>query len=105
MERKHIFLALAILGIILPYSQFISYMLDGGLDVIVMLELLFSNRISSFIAMDLFVSAIVFLFFVFDESKRLELGDLWIPLAGTFLVGMSFGFPIFLYLREKKIKR
>jgi hypothetical protein len=102
MKVKHIYLLLCILGIILPYSQLIPYILESGFDIPFVIELLFSNRISSFIATDLFVSAITFLAFAWIEGKRLGMKEFWVPIAGTFLVGVSLGFPLFLYLREKK---
>ncbi len=102
MRAKHVYLGLCVLGIILPYSQLLPYMLESGFDIHLVLQTLFSNRISAFFALDLFVSAVTFLAFAFIEGKRIGMKEFWVPIAGTFLVGVSLGFPLFLYLRERK---
>lgn len=54
--------------------------------------------------MDVIVSAGVLTLFVFVEGRRLEMQKLWIPILGTFLVGVSFGLPLFLYMRHSYIQ-
>jgi hypothetical protein len=63
-------------------------------------EDLFANRISGFFGVDVFVSALALWIFIIAEGSRLGMRRLWLPLAGTCLVGVSFGLPLFLYLRE-----
>ena len=102
MRTKHVYLGLCVLGIILPYSQLLPYILESGFDIQIVIETLFSNRISALFALDLFVSAVTFLAFAFIEGKRIGMKEFWVPIVGTFLVGVSLGFPLFLYLRERK---
>ncbi len=45
------YLILCILGAILPYSQFVPFLLEHGLNLQLFFEQLFVNRISSFFAM------------------------------------------------------
>jgi hypothetical protein len=66
---------------------------------------LFANRISAFFAMDVVVSAVVLISFIQTEGKRLQTRLLWLPTLGTLLVGVSFGLPLFLYLRQLQMKR
>jgi len=66
---------------------------------------LFANRISAFFAMDVIISAIVLIWFIQSESKRLRVGLLWLPTLGTLVVGVSFGFPLFLFLRQMTLDR
>jgi Protein of unknown function DUF2834 len=66
---------------------------------------LFANRISAFFAMDVVVSAVVLISFIQTEGKRLQMRLLWLPTLGTLLVGVSFGLPLFLYLRQLQMKR
>jgi ABC-type spermidine/putrescine transport system permease subunit II len=49
---------------------------------------------------DVIVSAGVLTLFVVVEGRRLGMSGLWVPIVGTFLGGVSFGFPLFLYLRH-----
>ncbi|MFU1796232.1 DUF2834 domain-containing protein [Paenibacillus azoreducens] len=61
----------------------------------------------SFAWLDVIVSVVVLTAFILYESKRIKMGLrlLWIPIIGTFTVGVSFGLPIFLFLRELHIEK
>ena len=100
MKARHFYLICCVLGLLLPYSQFVPWLLEHGLNVIAFYRELFANRISAFFAMDLIVSAIVLLWFIRSEGKRLQVRLLWLPMVGTLVAGVSFGFPLFLFLRQ-----
>ena len=96
------YLILCILGTILPYSQFVPFLLEHGLNLQLFFEQLFVNRISSFFAMDLIVSSLVLWIFVFWEGSRLGMKNLWVYIASNLLVGVSLGLPLFLLMRRKQ---
>lgn len=99
-----IYLILAILGFILPYSQLIPFLIDNGLDVSLFWSQLFINQISSVFALDLFVSSVVFWIFVFKEGSRLNLKFLGIYVVFNLLIGLSFTIPLFLWVRSRHLK-
>ncbi len=99
-----VYLILCILGTILPYSQFVPFLVEHGLNLQLFFEQLFINRISSFSAMDLIVTSLVLWVFVFWEGSRLGMKNLWIYIAGNLLVGVSLGLPLFLLMRQRKLK-
>jgi hypothetical protein len=105
MKARHFYLICCVLGLVLPYSQFVPWLLEHGLNVALFSRELFANRISAFFALDVIVSAIVLILFIQGEGKRLRLGLLWLPTVGTLLVGVSFGFPLFLFLRQVTLDR
>ena len=94
------YFVLCVLGFVLPYSQFVPWVMVHGLDVSLFLSELFANRIGGFFGMDVLVSACVLTLFIFVEGRRLGMQNLWLPVIGTFLVGVSFGLPLFLFLRH-----
>ena len=101
MKRKTVYLVFCVLGIVLPYWQFVPWVAaHQGVPLGLFLRELFANRISGFFAMDVLVSAVVLISFVQREGKRLGVQHLWLPIAGTLTVGVSLGLPLFLYLRE-----
>lgn len=101
MKPKSIYLIFCILGVALPYSQFVPWVVaQHGVPLGLFLRELFANRIGGFFGMDVLVSAVVLIFFLRREGKRLGVRHLWVPILGTLLVGVSLGFPLFLYLRE-----
>lgn len=61
---------------------------------------LFSTRIGAFFGLDVIVSALVVALFVIVEGRHLKIRLWWLAIVSTFLVGVSFGLPFFLYLRQ-----
>lgn len=105
MKIKYLYLLLCVFGIILPYSQLIPLMLEQNLSFELFFQQLFANRVSTLFALDLFVTATVFLVFTIYEGMKLKVKNLWLPLIATFLVGASLGFPLFLFMRELNIEK
>jgi len=103
---KYFYAAFAMIGLILPYSQFIPWIIEHhALNMPLFLGDLFANRISAFFAMDVIVSAIVLISFIQTEGKRLKMRLLWLPTVAVFPVGVSLGLPLFLYLRQIELDR
>lgn len=106
MKLRYLYLVLALIGLILPFSQFFPWLMEHhGLNMALFIPDLFANRISGFFALDVIVSAIVLIIFVLAEGRRLGMRNMWAPIAGTLLVGVSFGLPLFLYLRDGHLDR
>jgi hypothetical protein len=104
VKAKTLYLWLCIIGTALPYSQFIPFIRDHGLDFRLLGEQLFANRISAFFGLDVILSAVVLLVFIRVEGRRIGVRHVWAPIAATLLVGVSLGLPLFLYLREAQIE-
>jgi hypothetical protein len=104
MNIRTRYLILLVAGFVLPYSQFLPWAIEHGLDGSLFVRELFSNRIGGFFGLDVIVSACVLIPFVVSEGHRLQMSRLWLPIIGTLLVGVSFGFPLFLYMRQPYIQ-
>ncbi len=104
MSRKTVYLLFCVLGVALPYWQFLPWVLENGLPMKLFFQQLFANRIGGFFGMDVLVSAVVLIFFLRREGKRLGVRHLWLPIAGVLTVGVSLGLPLFLYLRERALE-
>jgi hypothetical protein len=104
VNRKNAYLILCILGAVLPYSQFIPWLLENELNAPLFVHQLFANRISGFFAWDVLISAVVVVGFVRSEGKRSGVPVVWLPILGVLVVGVSFGLPLFLYLRERTLE-
>jgi hypothetical protein len=79
----------------------------NGLDLRLFFGELFSTRIGGFFGFDVIMSALVLFTFAVFESMRLGMERRWAVLLGvfiaTFLAGVSSGFPLFLFIRQKKL--
>ncbi|MGA1984821.1 MAG: DUF2834 domain-containing protein [Candidatus Sulfotelmatobacter sp.] len=105
MKLKTIYLVLCVLGLVLPYWQFVPWVLANGLNMPLFSRQLFANRIGGFFAMDVLVSAVTLLVFTRREGSRLGVRGRWLPLIAVLTVGVSLGLPLFLYLRERTLER
>jgi hypothetical protein len=106
MKPRHLYLVFCLLGLVLPYSQFVPWIIEHhALNMPLFMRDLFANRIAAFFALDVIVSAIVLLSFIQSEGRRLRMRFLWLPMLGTVLVGVSLGLPLFLYLRQLELDR
>ncbi|MEJ2693302.1 MAG: DUF2834 domain-containing protein [Candidatus Thiodiazotropha sp.] len=103
MNLKTTLLIFCVLGALLPLSQFAPWVVHNGLDIPLFIQELFSTKIGGFFGLDVIVSAVVLLIFIFSEGKRLEMSNLWLPVTATLSVGVSFGLPLFLYMRQQHI--
>lgn len=98
-----LFLAGAVLGAALPLSYLTPFLLANGLDVPLLFRQLFQNNVSAFFGMDVIVSALVLLAFVFSEGRRRGMKNLWVYVLCTLLVGVSLGLPLFLFFRQRRL--
>jgi hypothetical protein len=105
MKPKNLYLALCVAGTVLPYSQFVPFLREHGLDLRLFIEQLFANRISGFFGLDVLVSSVVLWVLVIAEGRRAGVRNLWAPIAANLAVGVSLGLPLFLYMREKRLER
>jgi hypothetical protein len=105
MKSKTIYLVFCVVGAVLPYWQFVHWLFERGFNPTVFLRELSANRISTFFALDVLVSAIVLIIFMRVESARLRIRRRWLPVLATVFVGVSLGLPLFLYMRELALER
>jgi hypothetical protein len=102
---KHVYLALCVIGFLLPYSQFVPWLTTHGLNLPLLIHDLFANRISAFFGLDVLISAIVTWIIITTEGHRLGIRHLWLPIIATGVVGASLGLPLFFYLRQLHMDR
>jgi len=106
MKVKTLYLVLCFVGAILPYWQFVPWIIaHHGIPLSLFFQELFSTRIGAFFGMDVFVSAIVLIVFMRAESSRAGIRRRWLPVIALLLVGVSLALPMFLYMRELALER
>ena len=98
-----LYLALAILGTVLPLSQCIPFLVAHGFDLPLFFRQLFQNHVSGFFGMDVIVSSLVLWLFVFSEGRRRGMRHLWLYVVCNLAVGVSLALPLFLFFRERRI--
>lgn len=101
---RRLYLIAAILGTILPLSQFIPFLATNGLDLPLFFRQLFQNHVSAFFGLDVLVSSLVLWLFIFSEGQRRGMKNLWVYLICNLAVGVSLALPLFLFFRERTVK-
>jgi hypothetical protein len=100
MKPKTLYLALCFAGILVPYCEFLPWVLHHGLNLRLFVQELFANRISAFFGMDVIVSAVVLVVFSRIEGARVGIRRRWLVVLAVLTVGVSLALPLFLYFRE-----
>ena len=98
-----VYASLALIGTVAPLSQFMPWLSRHGLDIQLLIQQAFEPNIAAFAWLDVIISAVVLLLFIYWEGRRIKLQRLWIPALGTCAVGVSLGLPLFLMMRERKL--
>ena len=101
--KKNIYLVLVLLGLLIPYYFLFTFLGSNGLNISLLVQQLFANNISTFFAVDLVISIIVFWIYMFAEANELQMKNSWLYILASLLVGLSFALPLFLYFRERKL--
>ena len=100
MKPKTLYLVLCFVGVLVPYWQFVPWVIQRGLNLGLFARELFANRVGGFFGMDVLVSAVALLVFTRIEGGRLGIRRRWLVVLSVLTVGVSLGLPLFLYLRE-----
>ena len=98
-----LYLILAVIGAIAPVSYLLRFLTKYGWDIPELTSQLFSNHISTMFGLDVIISGIVLFLFIFLEGRRLRMKKLWAYVLCTLPVGVSFGLPLFLFFRERRL--
>lgn len=98
---RFLFLALALWGAVHPMTWFLRWFRDNGFDILGMVDAWHANAASSGLVWDLTISAIVLTVWVIAECARTRRWSGLAAIPATFLVGVSFGLPLYLFLRAK----
>ena len=100
-----LYLFLSILGAILPMMANFDFAREYGnsFDINNFISLANDNPAAQSISRDLLISASAVFIWIVNESKKLNIKNMWIVYVGTFLIAFAFSAPFFLFLRERRI--
>ncbi|HAT8558710.1 TPA: DUF2834 domain-containing protein, partial [Vibrio vulnificus] len=93
------YLVLTLLGILLPYGAFVPWLVSNGLDIGLLFREAVATPISIFAWLDVLVAAIALLGFIVVDGQRHKVKYRYFAVLGTLSVGVSFGLPLYLYLK------
>jgi Terpene cyclase DEP1 len=102
--RERILLALTVVGFIVPNTMVIAFIAEHGLDACEYVEAWFDSLPAAQLAADLVIAFVAFAIWAAWEGRRLEMRSWWVPIPASLFVGLCFGLPLFLLLRERAVR-
>ena len=102
---SYLYLLLSILGAILPMISNFNFAMEYGtsFDINQFIQLANANPAAESISRDLLIGASAVFIWILNESRKLNMKNMWIVYVGTFLIAFAFSAPFFLFLRERRI--
>jgi hypothetical protein len=99
-----VYAVLAVLGAVLPWIFNLQLAAAGGMSFSGFLGGVFANPASSSIGVDILVGATAFNVWMVREARRLGMKHVWVYIAVTFLVAFACACPLFLLMRERRLR-
>ncbi len=101
--KERLLLALTVLGFVVPNVCLVIFFADEGFDLGGYFSLWTASTPSTQLLLDLSIAALAFLVWAAVEGPRAKVKRWWVCIPATFLVGLCFGLPLFLLMRERAL--
>jgi hypothetical protein len=98
---QRLLLALTVIGFVVPNVLLGVFIADEGFDVSGYFSLWTDSTPSTQITLDLSIAALAFLVWAAHEGPRARIRRWWLCIPASLLVGLCFGLPLFLLMRER----
>ena len=104
-KLQYAYLLLSLAGLIGTWFFNIRFMQETGwlFDVGAFVKGGYANDASSSLTNDVTVGAFAFFLWSFFEARRLGMKNWWAYFALTWGIAFAFAFPLFLFMRERKL--
>lgn len=105
IRLRHLYLALAIAGAVLPWMANLDFIKAHGasFDLGLFVQLANANPASASLSRDLAIAASTVSIWMVSEAKRLGVKGIGWVMLSCVTVAFAFGCPLFLYLRERRL--
>ena len=91
---------MAVIGTVVPWLFFGSFIETNGVDVGRFIGSLFVNGAAGGFSADVLISLFVFWLWSYADSRKHGVTKWWLVLPAGFGVGLSLALPLYLYFRE-----
>ena len=94
LDDLRFYVLMCVLGTALPYGALVAWEVEsGGFNVAAMLGEIAGSRPSLLAWADVLVAAVVLIYFILREGRRLSISGVWMPVAGTCVVASHSVYP------------
>jgi hypothetical protein len=104
--RQISYLFLAVIGLCATWYFNLRFMAESGgaFDLVAFVRAGYATNVSSSLSNDLLVGCTAFLVWSFAEVRRLGMRRWWVYPLLTFGIAFAFAFPLFLFLRDRRLQ-
>jgi len=96
-------LVLTVLGFVVPNVFVGAYFIGEGMDIGGYFSLWTASIPSTQLLVDLAIAALAFFIWAAIDGPRAGVKRWWLCIPATFLVGLCFGLPLYLLMRERTL--
>lgn len=100
MTLRNFYIAMAVVGTVVPWIFFGSFFAAAGLDLPAFVGGLFANGAAAGFSIDVLLSILVFWVWSFTDARRHAIRNWWLVVPAGCLVGLSLALPLYLALRD-----
>ena len=110
--RQAIYAVLTVIGFVWTNYYLVQFTIDTkgeltptnflNFDIALFIEQVYANPASSFIGIDVTIAALCAIMLIVTEGRRLKIRLWGLYIVAIFLISFAFGFPLFLFMRERK---
>ena len=101
---ERLLLVLTVIGFIVPNVLLGIFIADEGFDVSGYFSLWTDSTPSTQLTLDLSIAGLAFFVWAALEGPRSQIRYWWVVYPASLLVGLCFGLPLFLLMRERAIR-
>jgi len=103
MINNRIYIALALIGFLLPWSQYVSFLQTEGLDLPLFFSHVYANAPMRGFTLDLLWATLVFWIWSFYDSRQNNIPHWWSAFLAGACIGLSVALPLYLVFRSIKL--
>lgn len=99
--RERLLLFIAIAGFVVPNAFVVAFLVDEGFELGSYFSLWTASIPSTQLVVDLVIASLAFFVWAAIDGPRSGVGRWWVCIPATLLVGLCFGLPLYLWMRER----
>jgi hypothetical protein len=102
--RERLLLFIAIAGFVIPNAFVVAFLVDEGFELGGYFSLWTASIPSTQLLADLAIASLAFFAWAAFDGPRAGVDRWWVCFPATLLVGLCFGLPLYLWMRERALR-
>ena len=102
--RERTLFVLTVVGFLVPNTMVAIFFIEHGVDLGEYFGHWWESLPAAQLAADLGIAFLAFVLWAAWDGRRIGMRTWWVPIPASALVGLCFGLPLFLLLRERAVR-